>query len=206
MTMSQAEIAEVPAVSADDSFAELVRRVRLGDAAAAEELVRRYQPALKRMVHVRLVDARLRRLFDSEDICQSVLGSFFVRAALGQYDIEQPTDLIRLLAIMARNKVVAKARRMDEGGAGGQRVAITDLPTSALADGEASPSRVVGLRELLQTVRNRLPQDERRLLELREQGLEWAEVATQIGANAEALRKRLRRAVDVAVEGLGLDD
>ena len=39
------------------------------------------------------------------DICQSVLGSFFVRAATGQYKLETPEHLLKLLTTMARNKL-----------------------------------------------------------------------------------------------------
>lgn len=60
------------------SFGELIERVRLGEADAAVELVRTYEPAIRRTLRVRLVDARLRSTLDSMDICQSVLGSFFV--------------------------------------------------------------------------------------------------------------------------------
>ena len=64
--------------------ADLLGKVRGGDAAAAEELVRTYEPELRRAIRVRLTDARLRRLIDSIDICQSVLAGFFVRTAAGQ--------------------------------------------------------------------------------------------------------------------------
>jgi RNA polymerase sigma-70 factor (ECF subfamily) len=100
-------------MSDEPAFQELTERVRAGDAAAAEDLVRRYEPVLRRMVRVRLVNARLRRLFDSSDLCQSVLASFFVRAALGQYELHKPADLLKLLATMARNKVIDKTRRPD---------------------------------------------------------------------------------------------
>src|SRR5262245_49017854 len=164
-------------MSNDGSFADLLNRIRAGDAAAAEELVDRYQPALRRMVHVRLVSDRLRRLFDSEDICQSVLASFFVRMALGQYDLEQPEDLLKLLAVMARNKVVNKARRMDLNDQGGERVSIADLSNSVLTAASAGPSRHAALKDLLQEVRRRLPQEENNLLELRQQGIAWADIA-----------------------------
>ncbi len=62
-------------------FRDLIRRVRAGDDGAATELVRRYEPAIRRAVRIRLADTRLARAFDSMDICQSVLGSFFVRSA-----------------------------------------------------------------------------------------------------------------------------
>lgn len=190
----------------DGSFADLLRRIRAGDAAAAEELVRRYEPVLRRMVHVKLVSDRLRRLFDSEDICQSVLASFFVRVALGQYDLDQPEDLLKLLAIMARNKVVNKARRIEASGQAGERVSLADLSNSVLAADSAGPSRHAALKDLLNEVRRRLPQEENRLLDLREQGIAWADIAEQIGERPDALRKRLNRAVDLVAQELGLDE
>src|SRR5271167_2878611 len=87
------------------SFVDLVRLVRAGDEAASTELVRRYEPAIRIAVHGRLTDPGLRRLLDSMDICQSVLGNFFVRAAAGQFDLEQPDQLLKLLVVMARNKL-----------------------------------------------------------------------------------------------------
>jgi len=98
-------------VGQDVSFQELIRRVRGGDQAAAAELVERYEPAVRRAVRFRLVDARLRSLLDSMDICQSVMASFFVRAAAGQYELDKPTQLVNLLVAMAHNKVASLARK-----------------------------------------------------------------------------------------------
>src|ERR1043166_5920283 len=91
------------------SFADLIRRVRTGDADAATEIVREYEPAIRRSLRLRL-DPRLRRTADSMDICQAVLCSFFVRAASGQYELETPEQLLKLLATMARHKA-QKVRR-----------------------------------------------------------------------------------------------
>src|SRR4051812_2155900 len=92
-------------------FAEFVARVRAGDARAAEELVRRYEPLIRREVRLHLEDRRLGRVFDSMDVCQSVLKSFFVRTAAGQFDLDDPTQLVRLLVTMTRNKLASEARR-----------------------------------------------------------------------------------------------
>src|SRR5919198_6288365 len=96
----------------DDVLSSLISRVRAGDAAAAAELVRRYEPVIRSRIRVwlRMQDRRLRRVFDSMDVCQSVLASFFVRAAAGQYDLEEPRDLLKLLVKMARNKLAMRAR------------------------------------------------------------------------------------------------
>jgi RNA polymerase sigma-70 factor (ECF subfamily) len=62
-------------------------------------------------VRLHLEDRRLYRLFDSMDVCQSVLVSFFLRAAAGQYDLERPEQLVRLLITMTRNKLASAARQ-----------------------------------------------------------------------------------------------
>ena len=66
-------------MSEPGSITECIRRVRAGDEQAAAELVRRYEPLIRREVRFQLEDRRLCRVFDSMDICQSVLASFFVR-------------------------------------------------------------------------------------------------------------------------------
>jgi len=87
-----------------------LERVRTGDQKAAEELVRMYESGNPREVRLRLRIHACER-FDSVDICQSVMASFFVRAALGQYDLQKPDELIRLLVTMTRNKLVSQVRQ-----------------------------------------------------------------------------------------------
>jgi RNA polymerase sigma-70 factor (ECF subfamily) len=72
----------------ESAFGDLIRRVRAGDADASSELVRRFEPAIRIAVRARLTDPSLRRLSDSMDICQSVLASFFLRAAAGQFELD----------------------------------------------------------------------------------------------------------------------
>jgi RNA polymerase sigma-70 factor (ECF subfamily) len=191
-------------VSAEIRFCDLMRRVRAGDEEAATALVRQYEPVIRRVVRIRLVDAHLRRVLDSMDICQSVLGSFFVRAALGQYEVETPQQLLKLLTQMARNKLADQARRQAVRAADNRAIADPDLDLVA-APGP-SPSRQVALRELLQEARRQLTAEERRLLELREQGREWSEIAAELGGTPEALRKRFARAVNLVAQQLGLDE
>jgi RNA polymerase sigma factor (sigma-70 family) len=193
-------------MSAPASFEDLVRRVRAGDQAAAAEVVRRYEPAIRRAVRFRLADARLGRVLDSMDVCQSVLASFFVRAAAGQYDLDNPERLLGLLVAMARKKLACRARRERAQRRDYRRVTATDPEGQGCAAAEPTPSRRLAARELLDEVRRRLSDDERRLMELRAEGLDWAAVAAQLGGSAEALRKKLARAVDRAARALGLDD
>jgi RNA polymerase sigma-70 factor (ECF subfamily) len=190
----------------EDPFVDLIRRVREGDEEAAAELVRGYEPAIRRVVRIHLRDPRLRRVLDSMDVCQSVLATFFVRANLGQYDVATPEDLLKLLGRIARNKLtnqVSKHRadrrdyRREEAIAG--REGLTRASGS-------DPSEQAAARELLAKVRERLSDDERQLAELRGRGDSWAEIAASQGGTPESMRKKLARALDRVLTQLGLDE
>jgi RNA polymerase sigma-70 factor (ECF subfamily) len=193
-------------MSEDSAFQDLIRRVRAGDEAAATELVRRYEPAIRRAVRIRLADSRLARAFDSMDVCQSVLASFFVRAALGQYELDAPEQLLRLLATMARHKLADQVDRERAACRDSRRVEEGSADTREVPSAASSPSRQVAARELLEEVHRRLSSEERQLVELRNQGLDWAAIAARLGGSAEALRKRLARATERVAKELGLDE
>ncbi len=190
------------------SVGELLGKVRGGDAAAAEELVRTYEPELRRAIRVRLTDARLRRLVDSIDICQSVLAGFFVRTAAGQYDIQTPEELLKLLVTMARNRVIDWARRSQADRRDGRRDVSIEQDNGEqmqFASPQPGPVSVLVSRELLEQVRSRLAPEELKLMEQRAEGLDWTAIAAQTGDQANAVRMRLTRALDRVAEELGLE-
>ena len=187
--------------------ADLVRRVRAGDGRAAEELVRRYEPIIRSRVRVwmRMQDQRLRRVFDSMDICQSVLASFFVRAAAGQYDLEQPEQLVGLLVRMAQHKLAHQVNRQQAQRRDARRVVTTDMGEIDVADPGETPSALVADKELLEEFRRRLSEEERRMADLKADGRGWDAIAAELGGTADGRRMQLARSLDrVAVE-LGID-
>jgi RNA polymerase sigma-70 factor (ECF subfamily) len=191
----------------DQAFPDLIRRVRQGEEDAAAELVRAYEPEIRRAIRIRLTDPRMGRLLDSMDICQSVLANFFVRVAAGQFDLQEPVQLLKLLMTMARNKLRDQARKHRAGRRDNRRNLIGNPQAlEAIADAHASPSQVVAGKELLQEARRLLTEDERFLADQRALGREWADIAAQRREPAEALRKRLARAMDRVARQLGLDE
>ena len=189
----------------DRSFLEFIRRVRSGDEAAALDLVRRYEPAVRRMVRLQLRDPRLRRILDSMDVCQSVMASFFLRAAIGQYDIDRPAQLLRLLAVMARNKLASQARVC--------YVARRELPpadaeeawSAAPARGRSPSGRPTG-RICCTRCASGCPRRSGGWRIGGPSSREWAEIAAEVGGSPEALRKQLARALDRVSHQLGLDE
>lgn len=186
-------------------FQDLIERVRTGDEAAAAELVNSYGSEIRLMARVRLTDPTLRRQLDSMDIAQSVLGRFFVRAACGEFDLETPDSLIRLLATMVRNSCYTHARRHTAIRRDMRRVASKDVGEMPLSDQAPSPSEHVSLKELLGAVEQSMSEQERKLVELRRDGHSWEEVATETGLTAESARKRLSRAFDRISEELNIE-
>jgi RNA polymerase sigma factor (sigma-70 family) len=190
----------------DEKFRDLIGRVRRGDPEAARSLVEQYEPMIRRVVRFRLTDSRLRAAFDSIDICQSVLGSFFVRAANGEYDVAGPADLTRLLVGIARNKLAAQARRQAADKRDYKRAKANEVDAEGLAGNVPSPSRYAEAKELLQAVRARFSAEEQQLAQFRQNGMEWIEIAEKVGDNPVALRKRFSRALDRVAGELGLDE
>jgi RNA polymerase sigma factor (sigma-70 family) len=193
-------------MSGANPFTDFLRRIRSGDARAAAELVRQYEPVVRLEVRMRLSDPRLGRVFDSMDVCQSVLASFFVRAAAGQFDLDEPRDLLKLLVAMARNKLAMRARHERRQRRDHRRVTTASADELEAAAAGRSPSEVVAGRELLHEMRRRLTDEERRLADLRGQGRAWEEIAAELGGTAVARRKQLARALDRITRELGLEE
>jgi RNA polymerase sigma-70 factor (ECF subfamily) len=181
----------------------LLNLVRSGDQRAAAELVRRFEPALRRTIRARMRDRRLRRLLDSTDLCQSVLFDFFERVTSGEYAPNTAEDLLKLLAVMARNHLINQALYQQAKRRDLRRLVPGPVEKWQVKDRGSSPSQHVAAHELAQKARELLTPQEQQLLELREQGGEWAQIARQVGKTPEALRKHLVRALARVAQILG---
>ena len=192
-------------MSDDAQFTSLIQRVRAGDEQAVQELVRDYEPFIRRSIRIRLRDPRLRRVFDSTDICQSVLASFCVRAALGQYDLSEPDHLPKLLHAMARNKLAHEVQKQRAGRRDYRReepIAASHIEPVAVSD---TPSQIASYRELLLEVRRRLSSEEVKIAELRDRGNDWAAIARELGGTPDGRRMQLARAIGRIADELDLD-
>lgn len=187
----------------EQEFHSFIERIRRGDASAAEELVRLYEPIVRREVRMQMVDSRLSRLYDSMDFSQAVMASFFLRG--GEFELGEPRDLVRLLVTMARNKLASSARRVLAQKRDGQRRDLDAPLLDQVVDGSDTPSRIVAMMELIAEARKQLTPEELRLVELRGDGKSWEEIAADLGGTAQARRMQLARAMDRITESLGIE-
>jgi RNA polymerase sigma-70 factor (ECF subfamily) len=192
-------------MSSQAVFTEFMRRVLSGDREAAADLVKRYERAIRLEARTKGVDPRLGRLFDSVDICQSVLASFFEGAAAGRNELSEPAQLAGLLMAMARRKLAFQARRQRAQRRDHRRAEAMPAEDFDPPGAEQTPSAIVSNEEILQKFRQGLSDEERRLTDGRAQGQSWEELAAEMGGTPEAKRKQFHRAASRVVEQLGLD-
>jgi RNA polymerase sigma factor (sigma-70 family) len=183
----------------DAEFEEFLQAVRAGDQQAAEELVHRFEPAIRHVIRIRLRNHPVRRVLDSMDICQSILAHFFKQAAVGRFEIHTPEDLGNLLVTMALNRLRTRIHR-ERNHTGG----LPDDWQPATED--SSPSQKATHQDLMAEVRLRLSPDEQCLYDLKLLGHTWPEIARQIGGNENALRIRLTRAIARVSKELHLNE
>ena len=191
-----------------DSVAEirsLLKRVRDGDQEAAAELVRQYEPVVRRFVRFRLSSPALRRTFDSLDICQSVMCRFFVDVAAGNLQLDDSGQLTGLLLTMARNKLFDRVRHAQAGRRDARRTSGGgDEFLGAAVDSTASPSDVLSAKEVIDAVCGQLSESDRYLVEQRMDGRPWEDLAAEFQATPDGIRKRMTRAIDDVAGRMGL--
>jgi DNA-directed RNA polymerase specialized sigma24 family protein len=179
------------------NFADLILRVRAGDTEAVEAVMTHYGEALQREVRFTLLDSRLRRFIGDSDVFQSVIFRFVNGMREGSYTVETPTDLLRLLKGIARNRIAELVRFWHAQRRDLSRNADYDAALTADPSDEAeTPDHVLARAELASCIQERLEVGDCEIMLLRDEGLSWSAIAERLGAvSGEALRKRHTRAM-----------
>lgn len=178
-----------------DAFRDMLTRARGGDSQAMEELIREYEPEIRRIARLRLGSA-LRPYLDSIDLVQSVHHSLMLGLRRKEYDVSTPERLMALAATLVRRKAARYWRRMQrQQRLSGERTggsSVVDLLES-LSTPEADPALVAGRNDALEDLWRRLDHLDRKVLELRLEGHTTAEVARLLELDSDVLRVRLSR-------------
>ncbi|MFN3149831.1 RNA polymerase sigma factor [Bremerella sp. T1] len=184
-------------------FERLVALLRAGDSNAAVQLVEEYESEVRRFIRVRLTTPEIRRWIDSLDVSQSVLSKFFVDVRSGAIEIRDPNQLRVLLLTMARNKLYDHARRQKADKRDARRLE-EESKLNYVASSTQTPSQQIANSEIADAILERLSAEDRYMAEQRLSGFTWQELADELGSSADALRKRLSRALDRAAGEIGV--
>lgn len=175
-----------------ESDASLVSRVRGGDAAAFETLVRRYFRAAYLVAL-----ARVGERADAEDVCQEA----FLRAWEGIHECRDPSCFPAWLVRIVRNTALNRREYLN--------VRATDpiddvvpMPSSARTDARADQR---ALRATLQGALTQLPVTQREVVLMHDlEGWPHADIATRLGLSEMMSRRHLsdarKRLRDILVD------
>jgi DNA-directed RNA polymerase specialized sigma24 family protein len=184
-------------------FRELLTHAATGDEHASSALFSHFSPRVLRVARMKLSSPTLRQRVDETDICQSVFSEFFAGLREGQFSVDTPEDLQRLLLDITHKCVL---RQVQKHSAGKRDV----RKQSELADGfdpigmESTASTKASREELVHRFLSNLTEEDRYVVEQRKLGREWEDLAAELTTSADALRVRISRATKSAWTKLGL--
>ena len=178
----------------DATFAEptvvLIRRIRAGDEAARERLLRKFMPLLQRWAHGRL-PRHVRDLQETEDLVQITLVK-----ALGQLDHFESAGPGAFLAYLrqallnqVRDEIRRHSRRPEHAEID---MELSDPDAPALIEHIVGSERVQAYEQALAS----LPKRQQGLIVMRvEFGMSYPEIAAEVESTPDAVRVMVARAI-----------
>jgi RNA polymerase sigma-70 factor, ECF subfamily len=186
------------AVAAEESFIEVMARLRAGDSAAAAAVFERFARRLIALARTRL-DSQIRQKLDPEDVVQSVYKSFFLRHAQGQFDLDSWDSLWTLLTVLTVRKCGRWAAYF-QAECRDVRAEATPRPGAESAgrgwealDREPSPAEAAMLAETVEELFRGLEGRERAIVSLGLQGYTAPEISGQLRRPERTVYRVLER-------------
>lgn len=170
----------------------LLKQFRNGEIDASTELYMKYAGRLIGLT-MRKSGADLARQVDPEDIVQSVFRTFFRRVEDGQYDVPEGEEIWKLLLVIALNKIRAvatyhKAAKRDIRRTEGNVPAEIYASFSDNRDDVA----LVSLQMVIDEMMEDLLEVNRRIVMMRIQGFELAEIASHVHRSKRTVERVLQ--------------
>jgi RNA polymerase sigma-70 factor (ECF subfamily) len=184
-------------MSDESAFEPLMARLRQGDEEAARLIFQRFANRLIGLARHRL-DERIRQKVGPEDVMQSVLKSFFLRQAAGQYELASWDSLWSLLTVITLRKCGHQVERFQAACRDVRREANLTTGDSAAATWQAiarepTPTEATLLAETMEQLFAGLSPDDRCIVELTLQGHTRSEVSALAGVAERTVYRCLER-------------
>ncbi|MCI0377800.1 MAG: sigma-70 family RNA polymerase sigma factor [Gemmataceae bacterium] len=176
--------------TSDLSYLELFRK---GDEAAAQKLFDRYVDQVMKLARRHLSRPMASRV-DADDIAQSVFRTFFTRAKKGQFRVEEPEDLCKLLARITVHKTFRQIafHRRGKRNAAAETGEPQEMLLNRLAGGP-TPEEAVEFVDHLENFLRSLQPTDRKILELRMEGYNNLEIAKKLDISDRKIRRLMER-------------
>jgi RNA polymerase sigma-70 factor (ECF subfamily) len=180
---------------------ELIAAFKAGSETAARQLFDRYCEKLMRLARRRIGQRMIARV-DPEDVIQSAFRTFFIHVKNDDFTFDGVDDLFKLLVRLTVNKALRQIAHHRAAKRNPEREAVPagddgDILANLAAD-EPSPEVEVAVVDELERFLSRLPEFDRRALEMKLRGCSTAEIAETLGSYDRKIRRVLERVEAVA--------
>lgn len=179
---------EVSDVLSDRS---LLRRMKVGNQEAATAMYLRYAGRLQALAQAKSSPDLARRV-DSQEIAQSVFGSFLRGIKKGYYDIPEGQELWNLFMVIALNKIRSKAAYFSAAKRDVRRTSgsnTLELDSRSVSD-DSVPLKILEL-SIEESLAN-MPAHYRSMIELRISGCTVDEIAQQTNRSKRSVERILQ--------------
>jgi RNA polymerase sigma factor (sigma-70 family) len=167
----------------------LLDRLCDGDAAAAERVFVEFEPYLRKAIR-RQLRGRLRHIFDSADILQSVWVDVLRGFRERSWRFADADQLRGFLFVATRNRLIDRSRKYLK--ASREESLGEDERPGELVSTQPRPSETVQANDLWSRLLASCPPAHRGLLYLRREGYSLAEIAARTGLHRDSVRRILR--------------
>jgi RNA polymerase sigma-70 factor (ECF subfamily) len=184
-------------VNADNSFADLMERLRAGDQDAARHIFNAYAHRLIGLARSRL-DGQMLQKEGAEDVVQSALASFFRRHAVQPFDLASWDNLWSLLTLITLRKCGHRVEYYRALCRDVRRETAPPDPDESNASflaiaRDPSPAEVAALEDVLAHLLRGLDERERQVIALALEGHSVPEISRTVGRSEYLVRLLLRR-------------
>jgi RNA polymerase sigma-70 factor (ECF subfamily) len=169
----------------------LLQQLSGGDADAAEQVFREYEPFLRQLVR-RQINPRLRAKFDSADVVQSIWADLLAGFRGARWTFSDAAQLRAFLIKATHNRFLDRVRQAHPALAREQPLEMTAAECLPPAP-EPRPSETAQADDVWEKLLALCPPDHHEVLRLRRQGLSRAEIAARTGLHEGSVRRILRR-------------
>jgi len=169
-----------------ESLPLLLDKLCQGDAEAAEQVFKVYEPYLRKIVRRQLPD-RLRAKFDSLDIVQSVWLDVLEGFRHAGWRFRDAEQLRTFLVKATRHRFIDRYRQH-------RRALEREIPLSGVQrpSTQPRPSEIVRANDLWERLLALCPPEHHDLLRLKRDGLSAVDIAARVGLHEDSVRRILR--------------
>ncbi len=184
-----------------ESLEALVEKLSAGDATAAAQIFKAYEPYLRLVVRKQMT-ARLRSKFDSADVVQSIWADLLPGFRTAEWQFENLMQLRGFLIKATRNRMIDRMRK-HRVGSEIERPLIDSAQEGLPPSRAPRPSEITQAEDLWRRMLAICPPEHHELLRLKRQGLPLGEIAHRTGLHVDSVRRIVRKVAGELVVAAG---